>query len=327
MKISDETKVGILAAFGITILIIGYSFLRGKNLFEKKKYYYAVYGKVDGLNASDPVTLNGFPIGKVAALDLLDDTSGKTVAKLHLTKEVKIPKNSSFQLYSSDLLGEKAVQLILGDSEEFSKEGDTLSGNVSATLQEEVSMQILPVKDKAESLLSSIDSVINVVKVIIRGGQIESSLENLEKATSEFAKVGKNLDTLVVTQKETLSRIFSNMERITANLDSNSENLNSIFSNLAQLSDSLNQANIKQTVGNLNKSLDELQSLLNKINSGEGTLGMLATDRKLYDSLNSAAKNLESLMADVEANPKKYVHFSLFGKSDKEKKEETDVQK
>lgn len=327
MKISDETKVGVLAAFGITILIIGYSFLRGKNLFEKKKYYYAVYTKVEGLNASDPVTLNGFPIGKVASLRLLDDYSGKTVAKLHLTKEVKLPKNSSFQLYSSDLLGEKAIQLILGDSKELAREGDTLLGSVSATLQEEVSMQILPVKDKAESLLSSIDSVIDVVKVIVRGGQIESSLKNLEKATSAFAQVGRNLDTLVVTQTETLSRIFSNMERITANLDSNSENFNSIFTNLAQLSDSLSQANLKQTIGNLNKALDELQTLLNKINSGEGTLGMLATDRKLYDSLTSAAKNLESLMADIEANPKRYVHFSLFGKSDKEKKEEAGVQK
>ena len=322
MKISDETKVGILAAFGITILIIGYSFLRGKNLFEKRRFYYAVYEKVDGLNNSDPVTLNGFPIGKVASLELLDDTSGKSLVKIHVVKEVKIPVNSSFQLYSSDLLGEKAVQLILGDAKTYIKEGDTLLGDVSATLQEEVSMQILPVKEKAEDLLGSIDSVINTVRVIIQGGQIESSLGSIERATSEFEKVAKNLDTLVVTERATLSRIFSNIESITANLDSNSENLSLIFSNLAQLSDSLNQANVKQTINNLSKSLDELQTLLNKINAGEGTLGLLVTERELYDNLNNAVINLESLMADVESHPSRYVHFSLFGGGDKDKKKE-----
>lgn len=320
MKISDETKVGILAAFGITVLIIGYSFLRGSNLFEKKIYYYAVYGKVDGLNKSDPVTLNGFPIGKVASLALLDDTSGKSLAKIHLTKDVKIPSNSSFQLYSSDLLGEKAIQLILGDSKQYALEGDTFAGDVSATLQEEVSMQILPVKEKAEDLLGSIDTVINTIKVIIQGGQIESSLGNIEKATNEFEKVARHLDTLVVTQSGTLSRIFTNIEKITANLDSNSENLTRIFDNFAQVSDSLNQANIKQTVNNLNRSLEELQTLLNKINNGEGTIGMLVTEKKLYDNLNNTLQNLESLIADVEAHPAKYVHFSLFG-GGKEKKE------
>lgn len=319
MKISDETKVGVLAAFGITILILGYSFLRGKNLFEKKKYYYAIYSKVDGLNNSDPVTLNGFVIGKVASLTLLDDTSGKAIAKIHLTKNVKIPNNSLFQLYSSDLLGEKAIQLVMGDSKIYAAEGDTLAGNVSATLQEEVSMQILPVKEKAEDLLGSVDSVINTVKIILKGGQIESSMASIEKATNEFEKVAKNIDTLVRTQRVTLSRTFEHIESITANLDSNSENINKIFSNLAQLSDSLSQANIKQTINNLDKSLYELQTLLDKINSGEGTLGMLVTDKKLYDNLTSATKNLESLLADLEANPKKYVHFSLFGGSEKEK--------
>ena len=321
MKISDESKVGILAAFGIAILIIGYSFLKGKNLFERKIYYYAIYEKVEGLNKSDPVTINGFPIGKVETLSLMEGSRGKTLAKINLVKDIKIPTNSSFQIYSSDLLGEKAIQLVLGDAKTYANEGDTLSGEVSATLQEEVSMQILPVKEKAEDLLSSIDSVINVVKVILKGGQIESSLGSIEKATNEFEKVAKNLDTLVATQRESIGRIFLNIESITANLDSNSENITIIFDNLAQLSDSLNEANVKQTVNNLNRSLDQLQALLTKINSGEGTLGMLVSDRELYDNLNGAVDNVESLLADVEANPKRYVHFSLFGGSDKEKKE------
>lgn len=320
MKISDETKVGVLAAFGITILIIGYSFLRGNNVFQKNTFYYAVYDKVDGLTTSDPVTLNGLPVGKVMTLDLLDDTSGKSIAKILMHKDVKIPINSAFQLYSSDLLGEKAIQLLLGDSKQFAQDGDTMKGNVAASLTEEVSMQILPVKKKAEDLLGSVDSTINILKVILKGGQIENSMTNIEKATNSFEHVAKNIDTLIAQQRETLSRTFTNIEHITANLDSNSENITKMFENLAQLSDTLSEANIKQTVSNLNKALEELQTMLNKVNNGEGTMGMLVNDKKLYDNLTNSTANLESLLADLEANPKKYVHFSLFGGGDKEAK-------
>lgn len=302
-----------MAAFGITILIIGYSFLRGNNLFEKKTYYYAIYDKVDGLTTSDPVTLNGFAVGKVMSLDLLDDTSGRTIAKILMKRDIKIPVNSAFQLYSSDLLGEKAVQLVRGNSKQYAQSGDTLQGNVAASLTEEVSMQILPVKQKAEDLLGSIDSTINILKVILKGGQIESSMTNIEKATGSFEKVARNIDTLIATQRQTLSRTFTNLEHITANLDSNGENITRMFENLAQLSDTLSEANIKEAVTNLNKSLVELEKLLAKINNGEGTMGMLVTDKALYDNLTKSTANLESLLADLEANPKRYVHFSLFG--------------
>lgn len=302
-----------MAAFGITILIIGYSFLRGNNVFEKKTYYYAIYDKVDGLTTSDPVTFHGLPVGKVMSLDLLDDTSGRSIAKILMKKDIKIPVNSAFQLYSADLLGEKAVQLIVGDAKQYAQNGDTLQGNIAASLTEEVSMQILPVKQKAEDLLGSIDSTITILKVILKGGQIESSMSNIESATVSFSKVAKNIDTLIATQRQTLSRTFTNIEHITANLDSNGENITRMFENLAQLSDTLSEANIKEAVANLNSSLVELEKLLTSINNGEGTLGMLVTDKALYDNLTKSTANLESLLADLEANPKRYVHFSLFG--------------
>lgn len=317
MKISDETKVGILAAFGITILIIGYSFLRGNNIFEKKTYYYAIYDKVDGLTTSDPVTFNGLPVGKIMSLDLLDDTSGRSIARVLMKKNIKIPVNSAFQLYSADLLGEKAVQLVLGDAKTYAQNGDTLKGNVAASLTEEVSMQILPVKQKAEDLLGSIDSTITILKVILKGGQIESSMSNIEKATGSFEHVARNIDTLISQQRKTLGRTFEHIEHITANLDSNNEHISKMLENLAQLSDTLSEANIKQTIANMNSSLMELQALLKKINNGEGTMGMLVTDKQLYDNLTKSTANLESLLADLEANPKKYVHFSLFGGKDK----------
>lgn len=313
MKISDETKVGIMAAFGITLLIIGYSFLRGNNVFEKKTYYYAVYDKVDGLTTSDPVTFHGLPVGKVMSLDLLDDTSGRSIAKILMKKDIKIPANSAFQLYSADFLGEKAVQLIIGDAKQYAQNGDTLQGNIAASLTEEVSMQILPVKQKAEDLLGSIDSTITILKVILKGGQIESSMNNIESVTVSFSKIAKNIDTLIATQRQTLSRTFTNIEHITANLDSNNENITRMFENLAQLSDTLSEANIKETVSNLNSSLVELEKLLANINNGEGTMGMLVTDKALYENLTKSTANLESLLADLEANPKRYVHFSLFG--------------
>lgn len=322
MKISDETKVGVLAAFGITILIIGYSFLRGNNVFEKKTFFYAIYNNVEGLTSSDPVTLNGLYVGKVMDVDLLDNTSGLSIARILMQKDIKIPVNSSFQLYSQDLLGEKAVKLVLGNAKEYAQDGDTLKGDVAASLTEEVSEAILPVKQKAESLLGSADSIINILKVILKGGQIESSMNNIEKATGSFEHVARNIDTLIDQQRETLGKTFVNLEHITANLDSNGENITKMFENLAQLSDTLSQANIKQTVSNLNKSLEELHAMLEKVNKGEGTIGMLVNDKQLYDNLTKSTANLESLLADLEANPKKYVHFSLFGGKVKETKPE-----
>ncbi len=313
MKISDETKVGVLAAFGITILILGYSFLRGNNLFEEKKYFYAIYNKVDGLNTSDPVTLNGFVIGKISNLALRDDTSGKVIAQILLQKEVKIPTNSYFELYSSDLLGEKAVKLIMGNATEFAGDGDTLKGFVQATLQEEVSMQMLPVKKKAEDLFSSIDTVINIIRVIISGGKIESSLSNIELATERFGTVAKDLDTLIVTQTAKLDRIFSHIEHITANLDTNSENITQILDNFGGIADSLNKANLKDAIRNLDTTLIELHVLLAKVNKGEGSLGMIVNDKQLYENLVVAVGNLESLLADIEENPKRYINVSIFG--------------
>ncbi len=326
MKISDETKVGILAAFGIIILIIGYSFLRGNNVFSKKEYYYVKYQKVDGLSASDPVTYSGYPVGKVAGLSLMHDEEGIVLVTLTFHQDLKIPNDSRFEIYSSDLLGEKAIRLIKGKSTDFVSEGDTLLGDLQASLTEEVSMQILPVKLKAENLLGSIDSVMTVLTSILKGGQIESSLTTIESAISSFERVAKNIDTLVVTQRETLGKVFTNMEGITANLDSNSENITRMLENLAGMTDSLSEANLKELTNNLSKALSEMSVMLENINNGQGTVGMLMTDKKLYDNLTKSTKNLESLLADLEANPKRYVQFSLFGggggdKRDKKKED------
>ncbi|GIV34291.1 MAG: organic solvent ABC transporter substrate-binding protein [Chitinophagales bacterium] len=313
MKISDETKVGIFAAFGITILILGYSFLKGNNLFQKKSVFYAVYNRVDGLNPSDPVTFNGLIIGKVKKLNLLNDTLGKVIAEIELQKEISIPSDSYFELYSSDLLGEKAVKLVRGRSPQQANVGDTLKGFVQATLQEEVSMQMLPVKKKAEDLFTSIDTVINIIRIIISGGKIESSLDNIELATERFGMVAKDLDSLIVTQTNKISRILTHIEGITANLDSNSENITQILDNFGGIADSLNRADLKSAVRNLDTALVALNVLLTRINTAEGSLGLLVNDKELYNNLVQSLANLESLLADIEENPRRYINVSIFG--------------
>lgn len=328
MKISDETKVGILAAFGIAILIIGYSFLKGNNLFVKKQRFYAIYKKVDGLNISDPLTLNGYRVGRVADLSLMPDNSGHLIATFMMDEDIPIPKDSRAELYSSDLLGEKAVRLLRGKSDQLVQDGDTIAGDVTASLQETVEAQIMPVKQKAEDLLGSIDSVIDVVKTILLGGQIESSMENIERATNEFKTVAINIDDLVRDQKENIGNAITNIESITANLDQNSEEINAIISNVATITDSLSKADFAKATNNLNTSLTQVSELLDKINNSEGSLGLLVNDKELYENLVEASANLESLLADLEENPKRYVHFSVFGGGDKKRKkkdEEEDV--
>lgn len=326
MKISDETKVGVLAAFGIVILIMGYSFLKGNDLFSKKKFYYARYSKINGLSQADPVTLNGFRVGKVAHLDLLEYPYSMVIAKLVMERDVRLPKNTTARLISSDLLGEKAIELYLGDSEEFAMEGDTLEGDVELSLQEGVSEQLLPVKKKVESLFSSIDSVIVVVQTILSGGQIESAISELELAMTKFAHLAVTVDNVVVRESDRISSLLANVDSFMGNLASNSDNIDKTLENLAVLTDSLNKANLVELIANLNNTFKELAVTLESVNQGDGTFGKLVHDPELYNNLTKLTEDLDLLLLDVQENPKKYVQFSLFGGGSKSKSSKKDTE-
>jgi phospholipid/cholesterol/gamma-HCH transport system substrate-binding protein len=324
VKLSREVRIGLIVTAATALLIYGFNFLKGKNIFSKRFKFYAVYSRIDGLVESNPVQINGYTVGRVSDIHFLPGNSGKIIIEMALNEdELKLPSNTVARVISSDLLGSKAVQLILGDAPTPAVSGDTLLADVQASLGDEVNKQVQPIKAKAEKLISSIDSVLVVIQAIFNEksqGELIQSFESINLAIKSLKKTSYRVDTLIAEQRIRLSRITSNVESITGNFKNNNDKVTKILTNFSTISDSLVKANIAQTVMNANKSLKETADILEKIKRGEGSLGLLVNNDSLYNNLNNASKDLDALFVDMKEHPKRYVHFSVFGRKDRQKK-------
>ncbi|ETZ22886.1 MlaD family protein [Pedobacter sp. V48] len=316
MKIANETKVGILAAFSIALLIIGYNFLKGNAIFSSETVLYAKYSRVDGLAVSKPVLINGYQIGRVDKLEL--QTDGSIVATLKIKGKYEIPRNSIAKLESTDLLGSKAIVMALGTGNDFAQDGDTLNANVQKGILETVQ----PVQKKAELIIGKMDSILTSVNSILNPNfqkNVDKSFNSIASTLSSLESTSKKVDNLVGSEGTRISAILANVEAISGNLKQNNAKISAILNNINSITDQVAAANFKQTIDNANKAVVDLQTIVGKINNGEGTLGLLVNDTKMYDNLNNASKSLDNLMIDLKANPKRYVHFSIFGGGKKDK--------
>lgn len=310
MKITSETKVGVLAAVAIVILIVGYSFLKGNDVFSSENEYYAKYDRVDGLAVSKPVLVNGYQIGRVSKLTLL--SSGQILAQFKIDPEYAIPNNTVARLESTDLLGGKAVIFELGGSNQYAKDGDTLNANIQKDLLE----QVEPVQKKAEMIVARLDSVLTSVNSTLNPAfqkNFERSFASIARTLEILEGTTKTIDGLVGTQSSRIAAIMGNLESISGNFKNNNAKITSITNNLDKVSDDVAKANFAQTMVEANKAIADLQNVINKVNTGTGTMAQLINDPKMYDNLNNAANNLDKLMIDLKANPKRYVSFSVFG--------------
>ncbi len=310
MKISNETKVGILAAIAIAIFIVGYNFLKGNDIFSSENEFYAQYDKVDGLAVSKPVLVNGYQVGRVSALTLQEN--GKILAQFKIDPKYAIPNNTVARLESTDLLGSKAVVFDLGNSIKYAIDGDTLNANVQANLLEKVE----PIQKKAQVIVAKLDSLLTSVNTILNPEfqkNINKSFASIAKTLEYLESTSKTVDGTVSVQAQRVDAILANAESISNNLKNNNEKINSMMTNLDSFSGQLAKTQIQTTIDNANKAVTELQTAVSKINDGTGSISLLLNDSKLYDNLNNSAKNLDNLMLDVKANPKRYVSFSVFG--------------
>lgn len=315
MKLSKEFKVGLVAIVTIALFIWGFNYLKGLDIFKNYKTFYAVYPRVNGLTPANPVSIHGLNVGQVTSIAFTPDMSGNIIVEFIVTTDLPMPKNSKASIYSSDLMGSKAIEIILGDTNVYLDDYDTLASVVEASLKDAVNQQIAPLKNKAEELISSIDSAV----VAIRGvfdrktrENLKNSIESIRITLKHLQSATYNIDTMVITQKNRLAEILYNVELITANLKDNNENITNILSNFSTISDSLAKAQIPKTFDNINRTINDLAEVAEKINTGQGTIGLLLNDDKLYHNLQKASNNLNSLLEDLQQNPKKYVRFSLF---------------
>ncbi|NOZ46511.1 MAG: MCE family protein, partial [Chlorobi bacterium] len=287
------------------------------------------YDKVDGLEKSADVLINGFKVGQVRNIYFHENDISKLIVLFAIDKDFNIPLNTTARIYSSDLMGTKSIELILSKSKKYYVSGDTIQGTLEESLKDQVSLQMLPLKKKAEDLMQEIEEAIAVVKYVFN----EKTRDNLTKSFESIKFTIKNLetssytiDTLVQSEKSKLAHIFTNIELITDNLSQNNEALTNIFQNLSSISDSLAKSNVKTALISAASALEKLDSIINKINSGSGSLGLLVNNDTLYYNLEDAAYNLDRLVEDLRINPKRYVHLSVFdvGKTvyttDKDKK-------
>lgn len=314
MKIKNETKVGVLAAFAIALLIIGYNFLKGNSIFSSETVLYARYSHVDGLGVSKPVLINGFQIGRVDQLTL--QPNGTIIATLKIKGKYDIPKNTIARLESTDLLGGKAIVMDLGNDRVYAKDGDTLNANVEKGLMETVQ----PVQKKAEQIIAKMDSILTSVNSILNPNfqkNVDKSFTSIASTLGALEATSKKVDALVGSESSKLSGILSNVEAITVNFKNNGAKIDAILANLNSVTDKAAALNFKQTVDNANSAIADLQGMVANLKAGKGSLGKLLNDEAMYKNLTDASKNLDNLMIDLKANPKRYVHFSVFGGKNK----------
>jgi len=311
MKIKNETKVGVLATVAIAILVIGYSFLKGNDVFTSENVFYATYERVDGLSVSKPVYVNGYQIGRVSGLTLT--SNGHILTEFKIDKKYQVPQNTLARISSTDLLGGKAIVFELGDSHTYAMSGDTLDAGIQKNIME----QVEPIQKKAEAIFAVMDSVLTSVNNTINPEfqkNINRSLASIANTLNTLENTALQVDGMVGAQKSKISGILTNLESISTNFNNNNQKLTTIFANLETVSDKAARLNFEETMNKANMAVADLQSVVDNINNGNGSLGKLLNDENLYHNLEDASKSLDNLIIDVKENPKRYVHFSVFGR-------------
>lgn len=313
IKISKYTKLGFLVLACLTILIWGINFLKGTNLFKRSTDYYIVYEKIDGLLESSSVTINGFQVGQVSDIQLLNDYSGRLLVTISLHGNYNIAKGTVAKIVSSDIMGTKSIKLEIVHSGDYYHANDTIPGTTEGDLKEQVSMQVLPLKKKAEELIASLDSALTIVTAVFNERTRENlmqSFENINRTVANIESASGELDKIINSGK--VNSIVTNLDSITTTISQNTHQIGNIIKNFSSLSDSLSKLNINPVFAEISSSVTGLNKIIQKLNTTDSSAGLLINDPVLYQNLNSLASSLDLLLKDVRNNPKRYVHFSAF---------------
>lgn len=312
MKVSNETKVGALTAIAIAVLILGFNYLKGKNITERSNTIYAVFPSVEGLNASSPVYINGYQVGRVADMEAKDKNLTGIIVTVNLTKNINIPDNS-YALIEKSLLGSTSMKVMLGNSTKYIAEGDTLQVKANPDLMSQFKSTLNPAVDNINKTLLSLDAVIQKLNGIID----PTMKNNLQSVIANLSTSSQSLANLLNNQTGALAKSLNHVESITGNLQKNNGKIDSTLTNVQKATAKLADAKIGETIDALKKTLTQLETTIAKANSENGTLGLLLNDRKLYDEIRQTNRSLTTLLDDLKTNPKRYVNVSVFGKKDK----------
>ena len=308
MRFTKEIGIGILVILGTLMSVFSYNYLKGINLFEKTRTFKVIYTKVDGLSPSNPVTLNGYKIGKVQKINFNSNDTKELIVDIVIENDVKFSKTSKAELYETGLIGGKAIAIVPDyDNNAIAESGDYLIGSIKPGLTDlvnqimpQIQLQLETVMKKAGIVLSNINTLFD-----------EETKKSLKSSIDQFASLTNSLSD---TSKNINAFIKDNSPNLTTTID----NLNATSLKMKDMSNSMSEVDLNLILTNLDSTISNLNNITNKLNQGEGTVGKLIYDDGLFKNLDNATKNLEELIEDIKLNPKRYVHFSIFGKkSDK----------
>ena len=314
MKLTNEIKAALIIIGGIFLFLLGFNFLNGTSLLKRENTHYAVYDNVEGLQIGTKVTVNGLIVGKVATIDFLPN-SAKILVSFTLRNDVQFSSNSVAELYEASLIGGKSIAIIPDYSSAIMlQDGDTLKIAVKPGLTDVVNQQIAPLQQKLERVLVNADSLFTGINTVLNQegkDNLSTTLADLSKTIKSINGVASSLDQLLDSQEGNLTTTLDNFAKISSNVN--------------ELTDSLAQSNIKQTLLAFEKTVNRLNGVLSDIEQGKGSMGKLMKDESVYNNIQATTKEIELLIKDLKEHPKRYVHFSLFGKKEtpyEEKKNE-----
>lgn len=309
MKIANETKIGALTVIAVALLIIGFNLLKGNAIFSRSKTLYAVYDNVSGLAPANPVEVNGLKIGSVNSLTVVNGNVDQIRVKITIQPGVEIPQNSVARIVSADLLGSKAIVIDFGNATEYLQDDDTIQSAPGTSLTSNLMSDLKPLSGKIQNTLVSLDTVLNDFHASLNN----QTRNNLQSSIAELNRTMKNLSGV----SQQLDHLVKNLNDFTGNLKSSNDTITQILGNTRKITDDIASSDLKGTIDQMHETVGALGDVVEKIDSSQGSLGMLINSKTLYQNLESSTRDLDLLMKDLRQNPHRYVHFSLFGRKNK----------
>jgi phospholipid/cholesterol/gamma-HCH transport system substrate-binding protein len=319
MKVSNETKVGALTIIAITLIILGFNFLRGKTIFKSGNFIYAKYADTKGLIISNPVFVNGFQVGTVFDIENQTAELSQIVVSIKLNNTYKIPANSVATIQDNPL-GTNSIAIVLGDAKTFLKAEDTIKTAPAASLLGDLMNTLSPLGEQTKKTISDLEKVlVNINKVLDDQNKANFAqiLTNLSSATENLNKSLVSVESMLQSQSGSIAQTANNVNSFTKNLSDNNKKINDIINNLDTTTRQLKDANLSKTIKDIQGVVQELTQTLHNLNNGDGSAAKLLNDPEIYKQLQSTIKSITTLVDDVKTHPKRYVTISVFGKKDK----------
>jgi len=304
---SKEIKVALITVLAGVILFFGVRFLKGIDVFSNVNTYYTIYQKIDGLQVSNPVILNGLPVGRVSKIEILQERNNQLLVSLEINDELVIKDQTEALLTDPELLGDKAIALNIKGNNNLAS-GDTMASVIDEGITGLIEEKANPIIEALDSTLYSLNSMLKEYKGM--GENVQATMANAAAITDKVKRV----------RMDEINGAISNFRQVSADLAKASKDLEPLAENVSAVSDSLKEIPIKQLAAEVQETNNRLKSILKSIDESEGTAGLIVNDKALYNDLDQTIKDLDKLFIDLRENPKRYVHFSLFGRKDKSKK-------